>query len=156
LLPFPKDRKEQLQRIKKFIDKGLRAQLRNGSLLTGQQYIGIDFFPDAPKYQFDISKTPLVMQAVPSEFDSFEQTLASLIKNTDRLVKQIDKEIGPELSQTLKNVSAMTANDSALQTDIRDSLREISKAAGSIKTLTDMLDQQPQSVLFGKPTGESK
>lgn len=156
IVPFPKDRKEQLQRIKKFIDKGLRAQLRNGSLLTGQQYIGIDFFPDAPKYQFDISKTPLVMQAVPSEFDSFEQTLASLIKNTDRLVKQIDKEIGPELSQTLKNVSAMTANDSALQTDIRDSLREISKAAGSIKTLTDMLDQQPQSVLFGKPTGESK
>ena len=156
IIPFPKTRTEQLERIKRFIDKGLRAQLRNGSLLTGQQYIGIDFFPDAPKYNFDIAKTPLVMQAVPGEFESLEKTVASLIKNADRLVKQIDTEIGPEFSQTLKNVNTITASDSALQTDIRDSLREISKAAGSIKALTDMLDQQPQSVLFGKPNQESK
>jgi paraquat-inducible protein B len=45
----------------------------------------------------------------------------------------------------------VTASDSPLQTDMRDSLREIAKAASSMKTLTDMLDQQPQSLIFGKP-----
>ena len=156
VIPFPKTDAEQIKRMKAFIDKGLRAQLRMGSLLTGQQFVGIDFFPDAPKYNFDVSKTPLVMQAVPSVFDNLEQSVANLIKNTDKMVKRLDLEVIPELSQTLKNVKAVTASDSPLQIDLRNSLREVSKAAGSIKTLTDMLDQQPQSLIFGKPSEKSK
>jgi paraquat-inducible protein B len=61
-----------------------------------------------------------------------------------------------ELSQSLKNINTITASESPLQIDIRDSLREISKAASSVKTLTDMLEQQPQSILFGKPSEGSK
>ena len=62
----------------------------------------------------------------------------------------------PELNQALKNINAITASDSPLQTDMRDSLREVSKAASSIKALSNMLDQQPQSLIFGKPPEESK
>lgn len=152
LIPFPKTRENQLKRIKEFMDKGLRAQLRTASLITGQQYIGIDLFPDAPKYAFDIAKSPLEMKAVPGSIDNFEQTVTNVVKNTDALVKKLDSEVIPELSQTLKNLNAVTASDSPLQTDMRDSLREISKAASSMKTLTDMLDQQPQSIIFGKPS----
>lgn len=156
-IEFPKTRPEQLKRIKAFIDHGLRVQLRTSSLLTGQQYLGIDMFPDAPKYAFDISKSPLLMQSVPSAFDNIEQSIASAIKNTDALVKKLDSELIPELSQSLKNINTITASESPLQIDIRDSLREISKAASSMKTLTDMLEQQPQSLLFGKPSeGSSK
>ncbi|WP_277539837.1 hypothetical protein [Polynucleobacter sphagniphilus] len=50
----------------------------------------------------------------------------------------------------------MTASDSPLQTDLRDSLRSLTKAADSLKTLSDMLDQQPQSLLFGKPSQGAK
>ena len=95
--------------------------------------------------------------------DDFEQSLANLIKNadklvinTDKLVKKLDREVIPGLNQTLSNVSAVTASDSPLQLDMRNTLRELTKAASSIKTLTDMLDQQPQSVLFGKPPERSK
>ncbi|MDF9787113.1 hypothetical protein [Polynucleobacter sphagniphilus] len=56
----------------------------------------------------------------------------------------------------LKNVNSMTASDSPLQTDLRDSLRSLTKAADSLKTLSDMLDQQPQSLLFGKPSQGAK
>ena len=131
--------------------------------MTGKQYVGIDFFPNAPKYDFDISVSPQVLQAVPSVLDDFEQSLANLVKhsdrlvnNTDRLVKKLDREVIPRLNQTLGNVSAVTASDSPLQLDMRNALRELTKAAGSIKALTDMLDQQPQSVLFGKPPERSK
>ncbi len=156
VIPVPKTEIERSKLMKSYIDKGLRAQLRTGSLLTGMQYVGIDFFPSAPKYNVDISKSPLVMQAVPSLIDNLEQSVSSLIKNTDKMVKKLDAEVIPELSQTLKNVNAMTASDSPLQTDLRDTLREFTKAAGSIKTLTDMLDQQPQSLIFGKPQDKSK
>jgi paraquat-inducible protein B len=89
-------------------------------------------------------------------FDNIEQSISSTIKNADALIKKLDSELIPELSQSLKNINAITAGDSPLQIDIRDSLREISKAASSVKTLTDMLEQQPQSLIFGKPAEGSK
>ena len=156
LIPYPKTRAEQLKRIKAFIEKGLRAQLRTGSLLTGQLYIGIDLFPDAPKYSFDLSKSPLEIRAIPSTLDSFEQSLASIVKNTDILIKKLDAEVIPELNKTLKNINVLSASDSPLLLDMRDSLRDVSKAANSMKTLTDMLDNQPQSLIFGKPSEGSK
>jgi len=156
LIPYPKTRAEQLKRIQTFIDKGLRAQLRTGSLLTGQLYIGIDLFPDAPKYKFDISKSPLEIRAIPSAFENFEQSVASVAKNTDILIKKLDAEVIPELNKTLKNINAITSSDSPLLLDMRDSLRDVSKAASSMKTLTDMLDNQPQSLIFGKPSEGSK
>jgi paraquat-inducible protein B len=156
VIPFPKTPAEQLKRVKAFIDKGLRVQLRTSSFLTGQKYLAIDMFPDAPKYSFDIAKIPIQMQAVPGTFDDLEQSVASALKNTDTLIKKIDAEVLPELSQSLKNINSITATESPLQLDIRDSLREIAKAASSVRALTDMLEQQPQSLIFGKPSEGSK
>ena len=153
LLPRPEN---ELSRLKTLIAKGFRAQLRTGSYLTGQQYIGLDFFPGSPKYTLDVSKYPLEIPAIPGAFEDIEKTMANVIKNTDRLVKKLDDQILPEFDKTLKNINAITQSDSPLQTDMRDSLRELTKAASSIKTLTDMLDQQPQSLIFGKPQEESK
>ena len=156
IIPFPKNYAEQIKRLKAFIEKGLRVQLRTSSLLTGQKYLAIDMFPEAPKYAFDPAKSPMQMQSVPGTFDNLEQSVADAIKNTNALVKKIDAELVPELSQSLKNINSITASDSAIQLDIRDSLREISKAASSVKALTDMLEQQPQSIIFGKPSEGSK
>ena len=36
--------------------RGMRAQLRSGSLLTGQLFVAFDFFPDAPKAKIDWSQ----------------------------------------------------------------------------------------------------
>lgn len=148
ILPPPVN---EIERLKMLLKKGFGAQLRTGSYLTGQQYVGIDFFPDSPKFTFNPSKYPPELPVVPSALEDAEKTVANILKNTDRLVKKLDTEVIPEFSQALKNVNSITASDSALQIDMRDSLREISKAASSMKTLTDMLDQQPQSLIFGKP-----
>jgi paraquat-inducible protein B len=148
ILPPPTN---EVGRLQALIKKGFRAQMRTASYLTGQQYIAIDFFPDAPKFTFVDSKYPPELPVVPGALDDAEKTVANVLKNTDRLMKKLDTELVPELNKTLKNLNAVTASDSPLQTDMRDSLREISKAASSMKTLTDMLDQQPQSLIFGKP-----
>ncbi len=149
LVPTPKTPAEKIKRFKAFLKNGFRAQLRSGNLLTGQQYIALDFFPDAPKYTLDLSKRPLEMPSVPGTFDDMEKVVVNM-------VKKLDTETIPEFNKTLKNVNSITASDSPLQTDMRDSLRELTKAAASLKKLTDMLDQQPQSLIFGKSSEESK
>jgi paraquat-inducible protein B len=153
LLPPPTNEIERLQAL---IKKGMRAQLLTSSFLTGQKYIAIDIFPNAPKYTLDTSRKPLELPAIPNELEDAEKSIASIIKNTDTLVKKLDNQIIPQFDKTLKNVNAMTDGDSPLLIDMRDSLREITKAANSVKTLTDMLDQQPQSLIYGKPSQESK
>ena len=50
----------------------------------------------------------------------------------------------------------MMENDSPLQTDARLALRELTKTSDSLKKLTDTLDKQPQSLIFGKPAEDKK
>src|SRR5699024_1869562 len=50
------------------VKHGLRAQLRNGNLLTGQLYVALDFFPKAPKVAFDGQLDPLVVPTVAGSF----------------------------------------------------------------------------------------
>jgi paraquat-inducible protein B len=153
ILPPPVN---ELERLKALIKKGFRAQLQTASYLTGQQYINLDFFPDAPKYTFNPSNYPPELPVIPSALEDAEKTVANVLKKTDRLVTKLDEKIIPEFDKTLKNVNAITESDSPLITDMRDSMRELTKAATSIKTLTDMLDQQPQSLIFGKPAEGAK
>lgn len=153
LLPPPKN---EIDRLKGLIKKGFRAQLKTQSYLTGMQYIEIDFFPDAPAYTLNVSKYPLELPVVVGSLEDAEKTIANVLKNTDRIMRKLDDQILPEFDKTLKNVNAVTESNSPLITDMRDSIRELTKAATSIKTLTDMLEQQPQSLIFGKPAEDSK
>ena len=55
----PEEPEESMQaRLQRFVDHGLRAQLRSGSILTGQLYVALDFFPDAPRVKLDPVKHP--------------------------------------------------------------------------------------------------
>jgi len=153
LLPPPEN---EIARLRELIKRGFRAELRTLSILSGQQYIALDLFPDAPKYTFNPSKYPPELPVIVGGLEDAEKTIGNVLKNTDRIVKKLDEQTIPELNKTLKNVNTLTDSNSPLITDMRDSMRELTKAATSIKTLTDMLDQQPQSLIFGKPAEETK
>ncbi len=189
VLPVLQTTEARLRRYALFVERGFRAQLRTGNLLTGQQYVAVDLFPDAPKAKFDTAKRPLEIPTIPGAFEDVEATVASIVKKLDRvqyeqisadvrkvmatldqtlksadvLVKRLDAETAPELNRTLeegrralKSADSALATDSPLQTDLRDALRELTRAAASIRALTDYLERQPQSLIFGKPPEEPK
>ena len=186
-LPIPTTPEARVKRAQLFVEKGFRAQLRTGNLLTGQSYVAVDFFPDAPKVKLDASKTPLEIPTVPGAFEELEATVASILKKLDKvqyeqigadvrkvmatldqalkdadvLVKRLDTETTPELNRALedgrralKSADSALATESPLQTDLRDALREITRAAASIRALADYLERQPQSLIRGKPAEE--
>jgi paraquat-inducible protein B len=174
------DRKALFDRL---VERGFRAQLRTGNLLTGQLYIALDFFPTAPKATIDWDKQPpeiptvqgslaelqitlaqlakklekLPVEAIAQDLQLALQQLKSTLQSTDKLVKRLDTEVTPEALTTLKearkalsNAERALASDAPLQQDARETLRQLIRAAESLRTLTDYLERHPESLIRGK------
>jgi paraquat-inducible protein B len=89
-------------------------------------------------------------------------TLEDTLKNSDRLIRQVDGTLAPQVSATLKeaqgamkNAREVLAEDAPLQSDLTSTLLQLSRAAKSISALVDYLERHPESLLRGKP-GDSK
>ena len=180
----PESRATQQERLSFLAEKGLRAQLRNGNLLTGQVYVALDFFPKAPAAKVDVTKNPIELPTVANSLDEiqsqvqeiatklnkvpYEQiaadlrtTLATLNKTltaAEQTVTRINNDVTPELAAAMKDVRKTVntaertlADDSPLQQDMRQTLQELTRAAGSVRVLTDYLERHPESLLRGKP-----
>jgi len=177
-------RATQQERLRFLTEKGLRAQLRNGNLLTGSVYVALDFFPKAPPAKINMDKNPIELPTIANSLDEiqsqvqeiasklnkvpYEQiagdlrtTLAALNKtlaSTEQAVTRINNDVTPELTaamkdvrKTVNNAERTLADDSPLQQDMRQTLRELTRAAGSVRVLTDYLERHPESLLRGKP-----
>jgi paraquat-inducible protein B len=76
----------RIRNLRKVVDEqGLRAQLRTGSLITGELYVAFEYFPNAPKVKLDWTKEPLELPVVPGSLASIETKLGSILTKIDRL-----------------------------------------------------------------------
>jgi paraquat-inducible protein B len=174
---------EQKARIDKMVELGLRAQMKTGSLLTGQMYITLELFPTAAPAKINWAISPPEFPTQPGMMIELQATLLNISKKlenmpidkiggdlrialeslnrtlvgAEQMVKRMDKEVAPAAKAALDDARRMliTANqtlasDAPLQQDLRTSLRELSKAAESLRELTDLLERQPESLIRGK------
>lgn len=172
------------------VRRGMRAQLRNGNLLTGQMYVAIDFFKGAPLpagmgrgQGQGLDEFP----TIPGAFDELQGKLADIVDkigkmpfdtigrdlstalagmretmaSADRLVKRLDGQVAPEIMatmedarKTLKTAEGTFSADAPVQQDLRRALQELMRTANSLRQLTDYLEENPQSLLRGKPEEE--
>ena len=179
----------QLERWRFLVGKGLRAQLRTGSLITGQVYVAMDFFPEAPPVKLDISRTPIELPTVPNSLDELQSLVAEIARkinkvpfdeisgdlrkalgtlnktlaSSEQLVKGLNNDVSPEMAAALKDVrrtlttaEKTISDESPLQQDLRQTLREVTRAAGSLRVLTDYLERHPESLIRGKPEDKQK
>ena len=127
--------------VDRFVAKGFRGQLRTGNLLTGQKYIALDFFPDAPKAEVNWSKPIPELPTLPGGIEELQssltriaakldklpyeeianelrtalQSLERTLKGVDTLVQRLDTETAPELKATLvKARGALSAAENTL------------------------------------------
>jgi paraquat-inducible protein B len=85
-------------------------------------------------------------------------SLDDTLKKADRLIDQFDGTIAPEISATLqeaqgamKNAKDVLGQDAPLQSDLRTTLLELSRAAKSVGALVDYLERHPEAIIRGKP-----
>ena len=71
-LPSQKDSRVTMDGM---VNSGLRAQLKSGSLLTGQLFVSLDFFPGAPKAKIDWDTNPPQFPTTPGSLVELQATL---------------------------------------------------------------------------------
>lgn len=117
--------------------RGLRAQLRTGSLVTGQIYVALDFFPDAKKAPLiDISKQPIEIPTVPGTLEDLQASLVKIMKKLDSLpLEQIGNDLRQalvSLDKTLKTTNSAINNiDQKVTPELLSTLESANKALSS-------------------------
>ena len=114
-------------------EHGFRAQLRTGSLLTGQLYIALDFFPNAPKVKVDMSQVPFEIPVVPSGLQELQKTITELANKLAKIAGALEKvpygEISKNVNETLQSAnSVMKQLDKEIAPEVRDVLLDAHKA----------------------------
>ena len=71
--------------VDRLIKRGLRAQLRNGNLVTGQLYVAMDFFPNADTAKVDWAGRPPQLPTQRGSLDELQATLSRIAAKLDRL-----------------------------------------------------------------------
>ncbi|MFH1217106.1 MAG: MlaD family protein [Pseudomonadota bacterium] len=100
-------------------ERGLRAQLKSGSLLTGQLVVDLDFHPEQSKTTLGYIDGYPVVPTIPG---SFQQIQESLERITNRLENVPFEQLGTELQQVFQ--------------EIKFTLKRINDVAGTINNET--------------------
>jgi paraquat-inducible protein B len=113
--------------IDSLVQRGVRAELRTGNLLTGQKYVDMDPHPDAPAEKVWWNADPAIFPTVSNGIDEIQDSMASIAKklqkvpfdqlsyrlmatlstldttlrDTDTLMHQVSTDIAPQVQATL-------------------------------------------------------
>lgn len=160
-LPFEKtlkfkSKKERTQVIyesmEKMVNRGLRAQLKTSNLITGKSLISLDFFPGGKTMEIKYADGVAVLPTVP-------ETLASMVNKAnvilDKLKSMPVEEVAVNLEEATANLNELIKSfdadkDGMMGLQIRETLEELTRAAHSIRSMSEYLERHPEALLKGK------
>jgi len=116
--------------------KGMRAQLQSGNLLTGQLYVAFDFFPDAKPARIDWKQDKPVLPVALSTLPNLEAKVGSILTKLDKLQYA---EIGADLrkalasfDKTMQETNTMLAHiDTDVTPELKSAIAEFRRATAS-------------------------
>ena len=160
-MSFLQSEEESLARMERLVERGLRAQLKTGSLLTGQLYVDLDFYPDARQASIGKSGRYPLMPTIPTSFEEITKSVVAILEKLedfplDQLGKDFTATLGKldrtivEAETTLETIKSMFAADAPLSQELQHTLVELSEAARTLRILADYLDRHPEALIRGK------
>src|SRR5258706_576508 len=176
----PPDPATDVRLLKALVANGLRAQLRTGNLLSGQQYVALDFNPKAPPAPLDPSQPVPLVPTVPGTFSEIQPQIAEIVAKINKVpfdeiardlqgtLAQARNAIGrlsPEAQKALADVQRTLGSvqeslnrldrnlldeTAPLQRNVEQTMIELQRAAQSLRVLGDYLQRHPEAILRGK------
>jgi paraquat-inducible protein B len=118
---------------------GMRAELKDGNLLTGQKYVAVDVVKGAPREAVAWDAHPPIFPTASGGIDEITDSIGSVakkldkvpfdrisdhlvatmatldrtLKSTDSLMRNVDASIAPQVSATLKEAQEAMKNANA-------------------------------------------
>jgi paraquat-inducible protein B len=158
------------------VQRGLRAQPRSASLLTGKLYIALDFLRTSPRVAFDASDRPVELPTVNGSFQELEANIGRLVKKVNDLpLEQIAADLHTDLTDLHETLSELhgrvlpsavdtlsalrgtldSANrtldvESPLQRGLTETLLEARSTLQAVRELADYIDRHPDALLRGR------
>jgi paraquat-inducible protein B len=158
------------------VNRGLRAQPRSASLLTGKLYIALDFLPASPRAAYDASNRPVELPTVNGSFQELEANIGRLVKKVNDLpLEKIAADLHTDLTDlhetlselhgrvlpsavdtlsalrgTLDSVDRTLDVESPLQRGITETLLEARSTLQAVRELADYIDRHPDALLRGR------
>jgi paraquat-inducible protein B len=158
------------------VNRGLRAQPRSGSLLTGKLYIALDFLPASPRAAFDASIRPLELPTVNGTFQELEANVGRLVKKVNDLpLEKIAADLHTDLTDLHETLSELHTRvlpsavdtlsalhstldsadrtldvESPLQRGLTETLSETRNTLRAVRELADYVDRHPDALLRGR------
>lgn len=118
--------------LKTLVDRGLRARLQTGSLLTGKLFIELDMHPDTSirlvSGQDQIPELP----TIPAELEEITSSIKGILAKLDKLKIE---EIGDELHGTLKGL-----NELSNEPDLKLAIGELKQSLTAFRQVVTKLD----------------
>jgi paraquat-inducible protein B len=112
--------------LQQLVERGLRAQARNGNLLTGQLYVALDFQPKAGAVRFDANAAVPLLPTVPGSFSELQEQAGEIVA---RLSKMPFDKIGSDLQGTLQSLGKSSDSLQATLAAAQATMRELTPEA---------------------------
>jgi paraquat-inducible protein B len=125
------DDADRKKRSDYLVQQGMRAQLKTGSLITGQLYVELDFHPDAEPAQINWEGRYPQLPTVPTSMDEITTSLTQLLKKLEKLPIE---QIGNDLRDTVQGAKRLV-NSAELQEAIAaldNTLNEVQQFAATL------------------------
>lgn len=143
--------------VKKNASRNIAAMEAPGALLQ------LPTIPSsADEIQTQVSEIASKLSKVPfdqigNDLQESLKVLKQTLNSTGQLAEKLNNDVAPEITLAMKdlhktlNAAERTLSaDAPLQQDLRQTLQELTRAAASLRILTDYFQRHPESVIRGK------
>jgi len=140
------DEKRRRAFLQRLVDeRGLRGQLRSGSLLTGQLYVAFDYFPQATKARINWNRAMPTLPVVSSSLVELEAKVTNILDKIDKLPIEalggaVKKDL-EDLDVVLASANKLIKNvDTELVPTLKTDLEALQHALGSVERTLENAD----------------
>jgi len=109
-----KDKQGRNMVVKELVARGFRAQLKTGNLLTGQLFVDLANYPDAPPKELMTEQGYTVFPTIPAPFEQIVNRVDNILKKFEKVPFDkigMDLQLAVEsLTKTLDEIKDMSGN----------------------------------------------
>jgi paraquat-inducible protein B len=125
--------------MQRLVARGLRGQLKSGSLLTGQLYVDLDFHPDARPEMIARHGNYEVLPTVPAPLEALTTMATHALERMTSILAKVDamplEQIGNDAAQTVATAQALVASP-----ELETAIAETAAALAAVRETAEGLN----------------